>query len=382
MNNNVVFLDCTSDYTFKFSAANTKMEFMAKGLVENGDVCTIHDGVIGSPFVKTPIRKQVDGVGNVLLYPKKGNQLISWTHNIRILKKDLRDLYKEGCQNIIILSDIDYHIFLLYIAIARNIGYKIVCISHEWGPTVKTTHFLRKPFVYAYSWTFGRFCDGILPISEYIIRKIRHFNKPYLKMPILADFSELSQDTGKGNFFLYCGHAGYKRVILKIIDAFSKFSENGKTFKLIFVLYGKDIYIDSIKHHIFQKHLEDGISIMQDVPYQDLWNLYKRANGLIIPLDPSVEQDEARFSQKIAEYISSSSPIITNNVGEIRYYFEDKKNAIICTYDAEGFSSAMTWIARNPEKANSIGKNGYLLGEKEFNYRTKGKALSNFLKGL
>ena len=69
--------------------------------------------------------------------------------------------------------------------------------------------------------------DGILPISEYIINKIRHFNKPYIKVPVLADFDESDnleaeqRCAEEKSFFLYCVYAAYTRVIYFIIDAYA-----------------------------------------------------------------------------------------------------------------------------------------------------------------
>lgn len=44
---NVVFLDTTNQYGYNYSAANSKTEFIARGLVECGDICNIVNGVYG-----------------------------------------------------------------------------------------------------------------------------------------------------------------------------------------------------------------------------------------------------------------------------------------------------------------------------------------------
>lgn len=383
MKNNVIFLECTSSYPYRFSASNTKVEFLAKGLTESGDVCVIHNGVVGSTCVEKPTYSKINGISEVITYPKKSNQLISWIPNLHLLCRDLKALYKKDCKNFIVLSMPDYHIFMVYVHLARHYGYKIVTISHEWGPTVPTTHILRKPSVWLFSKTFGHFSDGILPISEYIIRKIQHWHKPFLKVPILADFSQDKQEkTERGHFFMYCGDAGYKRVIVSIIDAFSNFHKNHEDYKLKLVLSGEKNYMGEIRQYIATSHLDDVVLIKTAVPYKELWNMYRTANGLIILLDPNVEQDEARFSQKIAEYLSSNTPIITNNVGEIKYYFENKKNAVICDYCVKGVTDSMEWIATHKAEAETIGHNGYLLGQKEFNYKIMGAKLNEFLQSI
>ena len=225
--------------------------------------------------------------------------------------------------------------------------------------------------------------DCILPISEFIIEHIQHFKKPYLKIPIIAEYDDLSiKNIIKRDFFLYCVYAAYTRVIYKIIDAFSLFHENEKKIKLILILSGTSQQISIIQNYIHQKGLEDSIDILHNIPYHQLFRLYQEALGLIIPLDPNSIQDHARFSQKIAEYLSSGTPIISNNVGEIKYYFKDKQNIILCEYSTKGFAQVFSWIKNNPTKAKEIGISGYLTGLKQFNYKIICEKFNVFLKSL
>ncbi len=385
MKNNIIFLGCTQNYGYQFSAANTKVEFLAKGLKEQGDICTIHNGIIGTSIIKSNEIKSIDKVGTVITYHKKGNQLTSWIFNLPKLAKDLKSNKKSTYNNFIILESPDYHIFLLYVLLAHLLRFKILIIAHEWGPTILSTHPLRKPSVYLFSKTFGYFVDGILPISEFIIQKIQHFKRPYIKIPITAEYNSISirKNSVGEKYFLYCVYAAYKRVIFRIIDAYVKYSTDVKTdTKLILVLSGNDEQISTIKDYIKQVGKERNIYIKNKVPFIELMDLYANALALIIPLDPNSLQDEARFSQKIAEYLSSGSPIISNNVGEIKYYFEDKKNIILCDYSADGFMDAFKWVTHNPDKAKRIGINGFNLGKINFDYRELGDKLHNFMLTL
>ncbi len=383
MKNNVVFLGTTANYTYQFSATNSKTEFMARGLVEDGSVCSVLNGVIGYSNINGKVCIEKVGIGKVFTYRKYGSQLISWLFNIRNLYLDLKNLRKVDCKNIIVLEFPDYHIYLLYILFAKWLGYKTVTISHEWGPTVKSIHWLRWPSIWIYTKTFGYLTNGILPISEYIVKRISHFNKPYLKLPIMADFSIQSNGVeSKEHYFLYCVYAAYQRVITEVIDAYSKYLNQGGDYKLILVLSGNNKQIGAIKKHVLEMKLNNKIEIKSKVPYIELISLYEKASALVIPLDPSHEQDEARFSQKIAEYLSSKTVVISNNVGEIKYYFKDKKNIVLCSYDTSGFANAFKWVSTHPEESMAIGKEGYELGVEEFNYKTWGVRLNQFFSEL
>ena len=383
--NNIIFLGCTQNYGYQFSAANTKVEFLAKGLKELGDHCTIHNGIIGTAQIAKKDIKQNSFVGSIITYPKKGNQFISWILNLPQLSEDLKSCYKKGFNNYIILEAPDYHIYLLYVILAKILKYKIAVISHEWLPTISSTHPIRKPAAFLYTFTFGYFADTILPISEYIIKKIQRFKKPYIKIPITAEFNQLtSKRANVEKYFLYCVYAAYTRVIFQIIDAFTKYKteSTSNNSKLILILAGSQEHILAIQNYINKNELQKEITIKSKIPYSTLVDLYSNAQALIIPLDPDNKQDEARFSQKIAEYLSSGSPIISNNVGEIKHYFTDKKDIILCDYDVNGFIDAFKWVSNHPTEAKQIGANGFYLGKKEFDYRVLAQRLHNFLKEI
>ena len=62
---NVLFVDASVNYGYCFCASNTKVEFMARGLVEQGVPVTIVNSVVGNKYVseRTVIHKK--DVGNV-----------------------------------------------------------------------------------------------------------------------------------------------------------------------------------------------------------------------------------------------------------------------------------------------------------------------------
>lgn len=381
MKNNVFFLDVTQNYGYSFSAGNTKMEFVAKGLILEGDSCVFHNGLNGTSIVteKTVIEKK--GIGKVITLKRKGSLLISWLFNIRSLYQDLKQSYCEECVNTVFLGNVDMHLFVTYCILSRLCGYRISCISHEWATSISTLHLFKRPFAWLYSHTFAYFADSVLPISEYIIQKISHFKKPYHKLPILGDFSKKTNlEIPKTNSVVYCVSADYYRVILPIIDAYSQYkNEVPNPFDLILVLGGTDNGVKVVSNYIKENQLLESIIIKRKIPYEELMNLYKSAQALLIPLDPQSEQDKARFSQKIAEYLSTGTPVISNNVGEIPFYFKDREDIVLCDYSQEGFVSAFTWISEHQNEAQKIGINGFKTGEREFNYIIEGKKLHDFL---
>lgn len=379
---NVVFLDCTQNYGYQYSASNTKVELMAKGLIEQGAEVCIHNGATGKKGLKTRESNTDSCIGTVITYPYHFPQF-GWLLNRSMLKRDLRDLYKDGYRNVVILSNVSLDIYNYYKRLAKKIGYYVVAISHEWVPTVKRRFWYQNLLAKRYASTFGHGIDAIQPISEYIIERIKQFGIPWLKTPILAEYPNLVTKDNRIREITYCVFAFYTRVIFFILNAYKKYvSSSENPIGLTLVLSGPSDAIDTIRERIRELGLESFVTIKSKLPYTELFELYKSSCGLLIPLDPSHEQDYARFSQKIAEYASSGTPIITNSVGEIPYYFSSGEDIITCEYSVDGFSNTFHWLESHIDEADDIGQNGYKTGCREFNYRTFAPKLTQFLLNI
>ena len=368
---NVIFLECANSYGYEFNAGNTKIRMIAKGLQVAGATCYVHNGIIGSAYVNADEVKTDEGV-EITTYTASSNGYSNFfwhpIKNLPKLWKYLKSHRDKKDRNIVVVEIPKYHVFILYSIICRAFGYRIVCIAHEWIPTLRHTgkidRYYNDPL---YTSTFGYFVHALLPISEYIIDKCKHFKKPYFKLPALADFpTSQPEKIDDGQFFLYCAQAGYFRIAKFIIDAYRLYRDNGGHYTLTMVLAGTKPCIDKVSQYVSSLQLEKSVNIETKLPYEILLSRYRSASALLIPLDPDYEQDSARFPQKIAEYTASFSPIISTDIGEIKSYFSND-NCIKADFTEESFSRSFAWIEANPDKAKEIGRNGYALGNEKFN---------------
>ena len=379
---NVVFLGCTQGYGYTFSACNTKIEFMSRGLTELGNTCYIHNGLVGKNDISKSQYKYTSGIGYIVDYPQHGNAHLSPFLNYNLLVSDLRRWRQDDAKNIVIVEAPYLPYYYLEIKAARKTFYKIVVIFHEWLGSVVLSNKFREWLLHLYSCLFGYSVDAILPISEYIIKKIDRFHKPFLKVPVEADFSRSPSFSLRKPYFLYCVMAEYFRVIKIVLDGFKEFCSQSSTYKLILVLAGSSDAIERVSEYMEKIGLSERVEIKSKLPYDELLSLYSSASGLVVALDPSNKQDEARFSQKIAEYLSSGTIIVSNQVGEVKYYFKNKINILMDEFSSLGFCNSFKWIAENPEEAALVGLAGYELGKKEFDYKVCARRLNTFLATL
>ena len=373
----IIFSHCTQSYPIKYSASNTKADFLARGLYLSGASITFINSILGSEVENN--RCLIHNNFRCYLFSKKKNILLRFIINLFTLIKVLQREYKHNDINILFIGGI-FPINITQMIFAKIIGYKLAYLTQEWNVALNHKRFIHKLDSIISTKFYGRCVDMIFPISHFLWEKNKVFNKPMHIIPILSDFNTVKENN-YDNFhhFCYCASAEYYETLKLIIDAYTLFIENGGEEKLILILYGNTESLSKAKQLIKSSIHNEMIEIKEQISNDELEHIYQTSLGLLIPLKPNNVQDIARFSQKIAEYLASKRPIITCNVGEIPYYFNNK-NVLISDYTAKSFSDSMIFLATHKKRSIEIGENGYKIGKKYFDYTTNGKEVFNFIK--
>ena len=379
---NITFINCTINYPYSFSANNSKIGLFAKGIKKVDK----HIGVtvINTYFGKVPQEKEGrsfchDGI-SVLTYKNLGNKILMLIKNtVKTLKYIANN--KED-KRILILCGGHFLIQNLFTIFARYKGYKVGYIYQEWHRGFKESS-LKQLNYYLMDTLIPKAVNFVLPISEFLIEKTKPYNNVYFKLPIIGNFDIAKVSDFKpfqNNYFVYCASIAYYDVATLIVDAFSLFLERGKEgYSLCLVLYGDKAKINQLTSYIELKNLKNHVVILASLSDEDLFACYCNASALLIPLNPDVITEKARFSQQIAEYLSSKRSIITTPVGEINHYFKDKENLIVTDYSIEGFYGALKYVSENESEILEIGSRGYEFGKKNFSYVSVAKDFLNFL---
>ncbi len=374
-----IVLITSEGYPFQFSANNSKTEFIARGLKENGCKITIVDTALGTKGLSNGQAGISQKGIHYYLLPRKG-KLSTIFRNLprlwKILKKE-----KQEKDNYVILGMTLYPAFVLTAILCTIQGYKRTALFHEWHIGCKQPNIMYKMEAWLKDKTFGYFLNGIFPISHFLLEKGKRFRKPQMILPVMGSYDRKVHPYVNEYNFTYCGHANYLLRNHLLLDAFKMVIDQYPKAKLTLVLFGNEKQMREVSQFI-QETKTPSIEIKNQIPEEKLYRLYDTSLGLLIPLNPSSLQDKARFSQKIAEYIGSKRPIITNNIGEISYYFVNKKSALIVDYTSEAFAEGMASLIENPMKADLIGINGIEVGKTYFDYRVLGKKIIEFMHNL
>ncbi len=281
-----------------------------------------------------------------------------------------------------IISTMLIPLIFYYKIISRLLGFKIILNYVEYSSAI-TMRLKLQINNYFYDKYAVRLSDSVIPISDFLEEQVKKINpdKPYIKIPSICDFEKFNIDKSPfpDRYFLYCGVAHYREVIIFIIHSFNLIEND--TYCLYLIINGSSASIEKIYEEIElspKKHL---IKTMSKLKYEELVNYYLNACAMLIPLRPTI-QDIARFPHKIAEYTASRNPIITTSYGDIKKYFTDTENALVAPlYDENEFSEKMKFVINYPDKAKDIGNKGYDTGYMHFNYLSYGSKIVEMIAG-
>ena len=373
-------------------ASVEKIRLLSIGLIDNGfDVTTIsrygeferESGINFNPKGTFEGINYVFTSGTIYrpknFFSRSSRKLIGFINEFRLLLKFRLDNNLDFA----ILHELNFWDLIYYKIVSVLFRFKLIYLLVEYNAAMTA----RQKFKYKVSDYFFekiglKLIDGALPISklltDYLIKIAP--GKPFLKIPVIVDFSKF-ENAGlvKDNIgFLYCGSADYSEVIYFILKCFESIKTRQDVY-LYLIIGGREIVKEEIRNYINKMEKKDFVKILSNLQYSELVQMYKSATALLIPLRPTL-QDEARFPHKIGEYLASGNPIITTNIGEVKYYFKDSVNAFIAEeYSVEAYLEKMEYVLKYPQKAEQIGLNGKIFGKENFDCMAYGKKLSSFL---
>lgn len=270
---------------------------------------------------------------------------------------------------------------LFYYFLSKIFNFKTILHYVEIRSQIKGRNFFLRCNDYLYDNYVMFLFDRYIPISHFLDNHLKDKKEKVstLIIPPICDFQFFKTiDSSNQNhqpYLLYCGSAAYSEVILFIIESFKKIKSD-HTINLHLVLNG--LKSEHLKNLLEQN--KDRIKVFSNLEYTDLIRLYKNSLALLIPLR-NIEQDLARFPQKIAEYIAAEKIIISTNFGEVQHYFQDLNNAVLADkYDTESYSDKMDWVITNKLNLSDLEFNAYETGKKYFDIIAYQKRVALFLK--
>lgn len=276
-----------------------------------------------------------------------------------------------------------------YRILSKLLGFKMIIQYVELRSSIgNRSSFFNKLNDNLFDNKFYFFCDGVIAISDFLIKHIRGKDKdmPIIKIPAMCDFAEFDKIClYKGKpYLMYCGSIAYNEVIEFIIDLFYQLKTvNSYNGDLVLVISGQhEVNWQKIMTKINGYGLFKDIIIKSNIPYNDLLSLYMGATVLIIPLRDTI-QDKARFPHKIGEYTAARRPILSSDLGELAIYFQDGVSAILAReYSIAAYQEKLTAVLQFSNNLDKIGETGRDIGMENFDFHVQTVQLKKFILAL
>jgi glycosyltransferase involved in cell wall biosynthesis len=104
---------------------------------------------------------------------------------------------------------------------------------------------------------------------------------------------------------------------------------------------------------------------------------------ILVMVRSNNQEAKASYPSKLSEFLASSKPVITVNVGEIPLYISDGINAFMVEPEnADALAEKLEYVLLNYEFAIQVGKNGKELTDTVFNYNFQAKRMLEFINSL
>ena len=278
---------------------------------------------------------------------------------------------------------------LYYRLVSKIMGFKLVFQYVEYRSSFEGASLVRKINNYFFDNYGCYFTDGVIVISEFLRNEIikRNNKLPLIKVPAICNFKEFASIEAVDlpyPYLLYCGTSDYLPVIIFIIELYEKIRERKLYNGYLKLIIGSNNHksLDLVKDIINKSNYKENIILLNGIPYNELIACYKSADLLLIPLRNN-QRDLARFPHKISEYTASKRPLISTNIGELKYYFENNVSAILADdYTIDSYIESLVNILPNKDLLDQIGNRGYEVGVNNFHYQASVNRLKIFFKEL
>lgn len=279
------------------------------------------------------------------------------------------------------------HIFAWYLTRISRSNLVQECSEHplihyQEGPFKKRQGLLKTNIE-------SRLSDGIFCISRFLIDFFKDQGVPQNKLfliPSTVDPARFSGDEDNPFPFPYIGYFGgltfYRDNVDILIKAFASLSERHAKLNLILGGFCSDKEMKQIHDLIRDLDLTAKVTVLNYLPRNEIIRYITHSQILVMVRAKGIET-QASFPSKLTEYLATSKPVITVNVGEIPDYLTDGVDSfLIEPGEFSELTEKMEYVLNNYDSALEIARRGKQLTATTFNYNFQAKRIIQFLGSL
>lgn len=256
-------------------------------------------------------------------------------------------------------------------------------LRHFQANAFRKTVGLIKFYIEAY------FSDGIFCISHYLVdfHKSKGISeKKLFLVPSTVDparFYQTNQTVAAQSYIGYFGGLTfYRDNVDLLIKAFAQISKKHDEVLLVLGGFCSDEEQKQITGLISELKIKDKVKLLGYIEREEVTRYIVNAKILVMVRSNNLEA-KASYPSKLSEFLASSRPVISVNVGEIPLYITDGVNAFLVEPEnVEALAAKIEYVIGNYELAKEVGLRGKELTDTIFNYNYQGKRMIEHIQSL
>lgn len=380
-------------------AATNRIIAYSKGLVEIGCNVKVY---IYRPTDRKDNLKNLEGKGQFLgiEYEYAGHRSKRSSKKILhgfevligfllILFSIFKDNRNRKIDVLLISNDIPIILYLINL-LNKLLNIKTVFVFDEYPKPIRQKLKIKIPKlkVIMYRIILSRF-DGFISISQNLIDYYLLIVKKQIRSLKIASivntepFLNAEKEYNMHPYICYMGNLELsKDNVDNIIRAFSEIEKKWPV--LHFYIYGRGSNNDmkKLRELISSLKLDNKIFLKGLIDFEKVPNVLKNAR-ILVSSQPDTVRAQGGFPTKLGEYLATGVPTIMTDVGEIKFYITDNKNAFIVEpNNPHAYAEKLDFILSNYDKAESVAFEGQKLVIEKYDSAKQSEYLLNFLSEL
>lgn len=279
------------------------------------------------------------------------------------------------------------HSFAWFLSKILNTKLIVECSEHplrfyQQGVFIKKTGLLK---LYLES----RLCDGIFCISKFLLDFYNEKgidSKKLLLVPSTVDPGRFEKPGERPLHYHYIGYFGsltFKRDnVDSLIKAFAKFSPKNPKMHLVLGGFCDEHEKKNIRDLICQLGIQSKVELIDYLKRNEIVKYISHADVLVMVRGKDLES-QASYPSKLTEFLATSRPVVTVDIGEVSMYLTDGVNAFIVEQgNVDALAEKLDFVVNNYQLAEKVGQNGKELTEGVFNYNYQAKKMISFIDSI
>jgi glycosyltransferase involved in cell wall biosynthesis len=185
------------------------------------------------------------------------------------------------------------------------------------------------------------------------------------------------------NYIGYFGSLTFERDnVDMLVKAFAEFSKLHQNIQLVLGGFCTDDQRKELVNLIADLQIQERVVLLGYLTREEIIQYISYADVLVMVRsnDPDTR---VSYPSKLTEFLASSRPVISVNVGEIPLYIKDGEDAFLVEPgNTQALVKKLNYVYDNYEAALLVGRKGKQLTETVFNYNYQAKRMIEFINTL